>query len=170
MASLGASGVPELTISDLGSIGEFVGAVAVLASLVYLALQIRQNTRTVRTATAQAIQSAMNEVHAHVKQDSAAARVYRLGLSDPSTLNEDEQVQFSMTMYSVFAQFENIFYQHQERTLDSSIFARHSSAMKFYLQTPGGAEWWASWRDRFSDDFGKFLESFLATNDASSQR
>ncbi len=159
-----------MTISDLGSIGEFVGAFAVLASLIYLALQIRQNTRTVRTATAQAIQTAMNEAHAHVKQDPAAARIYRLGLSEPSKLDEDEQVQFSMTMYSVFAQFENIFYQHQQRTLDSAIFARHSSAMKFYLQTPGGAEWWASWKNRFSSDFGKFLETILATNDSSSQR
>jgi len=35
-----------LTLSELGSLGEFVGAVAVVLSLVYLAVQIRQNTRS----------------------------------------------------------------------------------------------------------------------------
>jgi hypothetical protein len=126
----------------IGAVGELLGALGVILTLGYLAVQIRQNTRTVRTATAQAIQTAMNEAHAHVKQDPTAARIYRVGLSEPSKLDEDEQVQFAMTMYSIFAQFENIFYQHQQDTLDSAIFSRHSSAMEFYLQTPGGVDWW----------------------------
>ena len=33
-----------MTLSDIGNIGEAVGAIAVVASLVYLAIQIRQNT------------------------------------------------------------------------------------------------------------------------------
>jgi hypothetical protein len=32
-----------LTLQDLGNLGEFVGAVAVVVSLVYLAVQIRQS-------------------------------------------------------------------------------------------------------------------------------
>ena len=34
-----------MTIQDLGSIGELIAAVATLATLVYLAVQIRQNSR-----------------------------------------------------------------------------------------------------------------------------
>jgi hypothetical protein len=40
-----------MTLSELSDIGEIVGGVAVVASLVYLALQIRQNTRAVRGST-----------------------------------------------------------------------------------------------------------------------
>ena len=151
----------------IGAVGELLGALGVILTLGYLAVQIRQNTRTVRTATAQAIQTAMNEAHAHVKQDPTAARIYRVGLSEPSKLDEDEQVQFAMTMYSIFAQFENIFYQHQQGTLDSAIFSRHSSAMEFNLQTPGGVDWWQSWKGRFSEDFVSFLAARHATNDSS---
>ncbi len=98
---------------------------------------------------------------------SEAARIYRLGLSEPSNLDEDEQVQFAMTMYSIFAQFENIFYQLQQGTLDSAIFERHASAMEFYLRTPGGADWWGSWKGRFSEGFASFLAARLASNDSS---
>ena len=35
-----------MTIIELGALGEFRGSIAVLATLVYLAVQIRQNTRT----------------------------------------------------------------------------------------------------------------------------
>ncbi len=37
-----------LTIQDLGALGELLGAVAVLATLVYLALQTRQNTMAIK--------------------------------------------------------------------------------------------------------------------------
>ena len=40
-----------MTIAELGSIGEFVGSIAVLVTLIYLATQIRQNTQSVRMSS-----------------------------------------------------------------------------------------------------------------------
>ena len=40
-----------MTIQDLGSIGELVAAMATLGTLIYLALQIRQNSQTVKAQT-----------------------------------------------------------------------------------------------------------------------
>ena len=48
-----------MTLEDLGNIGEFVGAVAVVVSLLYLAVQIRQNSRLLRSAASQAAASLM---------------------------------------------------------------------------------------------------------------
>ncbi len=49
-----------MSIMELGALGEFVGAIAVVATLVYLAIQIRQNTRAMeeskRLALAQTYQ------------------------------------------------------------------------------------------------------------------
>jgi hypothetical protein len=42
-----------MTLSELGGLGELVGAIAVLASLIYVARQIRQNTNATRLATLQ---------------------------------------------------------------------------------------------------------------------
>ena len=44
-----------LTLQDLGNIGELISGIAVVISLIYLAVQIRQNTRTVRTSTYQTV-------------------------------------------------------------------------------------------------------------------
>jgi hypothetical protein len=44
-----------MTLEDLGNIGEFVAAIGVIVSLVYLATQIRQNTKAVRSSASQAI-------------------------------------------------------------------------------------------------------------------
>ncbi|HVH18917.1 MAG TPA: hypothetical protein VNF72_11495 [Myxococcota bacterium] len=42
-----------MTLQDLGSIGEIVGAIATVATLIYLAIQIRANTSAVQSAAAQ---------------------------------------------------------------------------------------------------------------------
>jgi len=42
-------------LSELASLAEVVGAVAVVISLFHVAAQIRQNTRAVRSATAQSV-------------------------------------------------------------------------------------------------------------------
>ena len=45
-----------MTLSDLGSIGEFIGSIAVIISLIYVAIQIRDNTRQlVRSELNQAV-------------------------------------------------------------------------------------------------------------------
>jgi hypothetical protein len=46
-----------LTLQDLGSLGELIGGIAVVASLIYLALQIRQNTRSTHASMAQSVYS-----------------------------------------------------------------------------------------------------------------
>jgi len=49
-----------MTITELGALGEFVGAIGVVITLIYLAIQIRQNTRAMeesrRLALAQTYQ------------------------------------------------------------------------------------------------------------------
>lgn len=40
-----------MTLEQYAAIGEFVGGIGVVITLVYLALQIRQNTKTVRSST-----------------------------------------------------------------------------------------------------------------------
>ena len=42
-----------MTLANLANIGEFIGGIAVIVSLIYLALQIRHNTKTVRGSTLQ---------------------------------------------------------------------------------------------------------------------
>ena len=43
-----------MSLEDLGNIGELVAAIGVIASLIYLAIQIRQNTQSVRSSAVQA--------------------------------------------------------------------------------------------------------------------
>jgi len=47
----------------IGAIGEIVGALAVVASLAYLVIQIRQNTAAVATATYESMMTGFNDIN-----------------------------------------------------------------------------------------------------------
>jgi hypothetical protein len=44
-----------MTLNDLANLGQIIGAIAVVISLIYVAFQIRQNTAAIRSATAQTV-------------------------------------------------------------------------------------------------------------------
>ncbi len=78
----------EVTIQDLGSLGELIAAVATVATLVYLALQIRQNTRTLRHAAERAVLEDANSWRTNLIRDHGVAELYRKGLLDPNARDE----------------------------------------------------------------------------------
>ena len=47
-----------MTLEDLGNLGEFIASIGVLITLIYLAIQIRQNTEATKIQTRQAISEA----------------------------------------------------------------------------------------------------------------
>ena len=49
-----------MTITELGSLGEFIGALAVLVTLIYLVLQIRQNTQSIRSQSRFSVLETLN--------------------------------------------------------------------------------------------------------------
>lgn len=75
----------------VGAIGEVGGSIAVLATLVYLALQVRQNTAALRAGAAQAVSESLNQVNLTDASSLVHARVVRLAFEDPGAMNEDER-------------------------------------------------------------------------------
>ena len=61
-----------MSIMELGALGEFVGAIAVVISLIFVGLQVRQNTKMVRAQTATVDRQVSNEF-----ADMATAEVFR---------------------------------------------------------------------------------------------
>ncbi len=70
---------------ELGAIGELVGGVAVIATLLYLALQVRQNTLETRVASSQALTDSINQVNLAISVDANRASITRRGREDYSS-------------------------------------------------------------------------------------
>ena len=72
-----------MLLDDLGNVGEFLGSIAVVVSLLYLAVQIRQNTRSVRAAVYQEFTRESSQLAYLLVTDELAGRAFMVGLPTP---------------------------------------------------------------------------------------
>ena len=157
-----------MTLEDLGNIGEFIAAVGVVVSLVYLAIQVRQNTahlgqntRSVRTSAMLEARAASTELPKMVAQDSEVARICTLGFSSPADLSSEERIRFHAILAWWFNNQESIFFLHESDAIDAIQYAPWERDLRQTLGLPGIAEW-CRHSSSFSDTFAATVNGMLA--------
>jgi hypothetical protein len=145
----------------IGAIGEILGAAAVVASLAYLAVQIRQNTRSVRSSSFHAVADSFNQLNSALASDRELARIFRRGSEDLTQLDVDEHTQFTYFALACFRVMESLFYQSAQGTAERSLLAASERTATAFLETPGMRRWWAESQGNFPDEFRAYLNARL---------
>jgi len=160
-----------MTLQDLGNLGEFVGAVGVVVSFVFLAVQIRHNTRALRDAAEKDMaQDTANWLGLIVEHDDVA-RIFRLGLRGWEGLDEDERVRFSMIMFGAFFHYQHLWSRHRLGQLDPEYWAGQWQVIMWYCRQPGFRSWWTRASPRLNKSFVHFIEAeALQTGAAAGQQ
>jgi len=130
-------------LEALGNIGDFVGGLAVIATLVYLAVQVRQNTRALETASRQEIVSGFRDNNRLFFEPGVAAAFQR-GIRSYSDLPEEPREMFSSLLNDHALFFQGAFALHEAGTLEDETYAAYLDYFAAILCTPGGAAWWAA--------------------------
>ena len=150
-----------MTIQDLGSLGELIAAIATVATLIYLALQIRQNTRATQTSSFHAIYDSMNHVNIAVIQNDELTRVWLAGAEDRGALNPVELHKFDFMLLSYFHVFETLHYQGRVGTGDRELVHAEERSLRSILAMPGARDWWSANPYAFGPEFRSYIEGLL---------
>jgi hypothetical protein len=145
----------------LDAIGEIVGAVGVIATLGYLAVQIRQNTKSVRASTFQGAVRDVVETLDQVAGDAELTRIWFTGIRDFESLPLEERQRFSVYTTSVFRRLENVVYQTNQGMLDPACWEGLRANVRHTLSQPGGIAWWKRARHLFNRQLQDFIEKEL---------
>ena len=148
-----------MTLEQLGNIGELVGAIGVIISLVYLALQIRTNTEAERTSTYQSIVSDFGALNNTMASTPELSYLFVQAMEDYHQLSSDEKARISQLFFQCFRFFENMFYQQRKGYLDDEVWIGWKRLMLTYYARPGFQTWWEHRRDVFSEPFTVFLKT-----------
>ncbi len=138
-----------MDLEGLGNLGDFIRGIAVVVTLVYLAAQIRQNTRqvqqSVELARAQAIKGAysIEATLLTIASDAEVARIFRSGLADYRSVSGDERLRFTMLMASLTAGISsNVVEQMALGIYKDPRISDQVVTLSKFLGLPGGCEWW----------------------------
>lgn len=159
-------------LNDLGAIGDFLGGIGVVVTLVYLAVQIRKNTQSVRSAALDSISTSICEFMDKTAQDPALTKIWFEGLSGTVELSEVDTQRFQLLLLSLARRWENAFHQSRAGVLESASWSGMRQGLAFVFSSPGAQSLWnapaphtgrAPMRAIFSADFAAFVERALAS-------
>ena len=143
----------------IGSTAEAVSVVLVLVSILYLAVQVRQNTNTVKGASHHAVTDSFNAISSLLAQNTDMARLWRLGNMGLENLTEDEQSSYAFLCIMYMRVFETIYYQRKIGTMTEQLYLAEEQTLKWSLSQPGNREWWESNPISFSSEYREYIAS-----------
>ena len=142
----------------LGAIGELVGAAAVIATLLYLATQIRQNNTSQRVAAKLEMTRQFSEFIDLMVLHPELATIHDRGL-ESKELTAEELTTFNRMMAKATWYFATMHFQYQIQKLEEGDWEESRSLIAFYCGTPGYQRFWASRERAHGPEFLQYVDN-----------
>jgi hypothetical protein len=148
-------------LEDLGNIGDFVGGIGVIATLIYLAIQIRQNTRAVRTASRQEIVAGARDWN-RLLVDPEVADAFSGGHAGYPQMEAAAANRYRAVMHDLALFMQGAFALWESGALEDDTYHAYLEFFASQISTPGGAAWWSNARTIYLDRMVANIEARLA--------
>ena len=151
-----------MDLTQLANLGEFIGGVAVLVTLVYLAIQVRHGRNELRLGSELDLSGRAAQLSFAYANDPALIRALEIAQRTPEDIAEDDMRRAFMVFTGYFHMIEALYLRSLEGAISTEAWAAHERIVAGLIRSRFGKAWWAS-RQRFaySEKFQSFLERKL---------
>ena len=143
----------------IGAIGEVVSAVGVVGTLVYLAIQIRANTKESRLTATGEISREYNAYLQHITADAELSRIWLTAIDgDVNDLTENERARAIMGMGNIIRVLESAFIQYQSGRMEPTSWEGYEKMIIRGSKSSIFPIYWELRRNIHSTPFRDFVE------------
>jgi hypothetical protein len=150
-----------MTLEQVFFISQTAAAIGVMASLIFVGLEIRNNARAVRSATAQSVHENYATWYLHLADNESARAASVKGFSNLASLSPEEKTQFVCTYMAFLSHSQNAFHQWRDGHLAKGLRACWEALMMNLVNTPGGATFWGERGYVFDSEFRREVEDIM---------
>ena len=133
---------------------------ATVATLFYLALQIRANTRATKAETRRTNQSNRLQGYSDIIAHDVAL-IFEKGLADPKSLSSTERIRFDFLFSKILGDAAILMADHRDGLESSEMLDQTLSGILTMLGSAGGRAYWSRWGKTFDPEFRSRVESLL---------
>ena len=155
-----------MTLSDLGTLSQIIGALAVVFSLPYLARQIRQNTRAIRMANATTLQTEFRGLARTLYSDREVAALVVHGMSGKPAASPGDQLSVNAWFFDILKMAELGHYHYRHGDLDPALWEASLTFYRSWFDSPGMRAYWAQRRAVFMPEFRVAMDEWLGSEPA----
>jgi len=148
-----------MELQSLANLGEFIGGIGVIVSLIYVASQVKSNTQSQRNDIAARTLERLGSLQREMVTNRELNSLVNIALSDVYKLDVMDRVRFAWWCTEFFSAMESLHDQHQQKNVQAGIWERWQSTFRWWLTYPGILEWWRCKPTPFSKDFTAYVEA-----------
>jgi hypothetical protein len=143
----------------IGAMAELAGAAAVVASLVYLATQIKQSSRVARAQAQDAAAQSFRQVTGAIMADPELNRLLVKAVDDWRDLPTEERARTWHMLFQLFKAAESIHHHYETGLLDEGSWDGWQHLLTHYFTSPGLQTYWSIRREAFAPGFRSWVDS-----------
>lgn len=148
----------------IGAVGEIIGALGVILSLVYLASQIRSQNTESRLAAVTEWTNQWNEWTASFADHPQLSELWVKGSADFNSLSPAEVVQYAAHCGRFFRIAEGLHGQYSQGRLEGRAWRGLARTLEDIALLPGIKIWWEKRSLWYSDEFISFVQPLIDSN------
>ena len=145
----------------LGNYGEFVGAIAVVLTLIYLAIQIRQNTSTMNLT---ALRSMHDVVLLTENNERYIGYLLKAQRSEP--LTEEERAHMVERFLTIMRTIERTWLEHSLGAISRKMFEHHLDLLRWAMSVPVARRMWTHLAQTFDPGFRAIVDAEVLADNA----
>jgi len=157
-----------MSLSDLASIGSLVSGIAVLISLIYLSLQVKQAEKNQRALMQQGRANRIADTTLRIAE-AALSSVWSRGRRGDESLTPEQFDQYLLMCRAAFLSAEDSFLQHLAGQLDGTAFKSFVAGARNIFTSPGLRAAWRLSANNYGEEFGGFMERLMKESTVQSE-
>jgi hypothetical protein len=150
-----------MSLEEFYYVSQIVASIAVLASLIYLALQTRQTARN-QQAQMHIMRFQFIRDFTFKIGDRSFGETFSAGMEAEPGMSAAQSREFFLFVYSLIQSFEEQFYERREGMIDARRWDSSRSALKAMLARPGFRAVYKIWQSRLDKDFVALADTLIA--------
>ena len=148
---------------DLGQTIAIIANVGVIASLIFVGIQVQQGATATRSATVLQLKDSWVQLNLASATSADLAEAFQSvdthGFNDADYSSKVLVESFYRTLFHIWS---NAYYQYKNGTLDGEQWAPHLREAKNAIQTPAIRQIWSDWEFVYDDSFRNLMDDLIA--------
>lgn len=132
---------------------EITSAAAVLLGLVFVGLELNQNTAAIGAQAIFELNSSSNESFRQIAQNPELSELLNRGYADPQALDDNERDRFNYWVRSIFNTYESAYLYYKKGLIEESDFAGWQGAFCNLVSQKGAEQFWTGNLGNYADGF-----------------
>lgn len=152
----------------ISAVADLLASIGVIVSLIYLASQLKFNSKYVSAANYQQMMGQVADSAELISSDAQLADIYRRGLQSYDALEENEKIRFHMAMTILILPLQSNKILKDRDLVDDYLYGGQLESFLNLFRSPGIRQWWREASMWFHADFVDYLNGLVDVKDSQS--